>query len=124
MGDRANVAILRYTGEENGIPDAVVLYTHWGGTVLPIDVQTALKRKVRWTDPSYLARIVFCTMLDGAELEGENGYGITVNALDDNNHPVLVLDTVTERIASRGEDDWRRPVRDPEGLMFEAFCRL
>jgi hypothetical protein len=132
MGDRANVAILSYSAspvthygkpEVEGEVDAVVLYTHWGGTDLPIDVQTALTRRERWDDPAYLARIVFCRMI-GDSLEDGTGFGITANSLSDNSYPILVLDCQTERIASRNEDDWRRPVRDPEGIPFAEYVRL
>jgi hypothetical protein len=131
MGDRANVAILSYSAspvthygkpEVEGEVGAVVLYTHWGGTDLPIDVQTALKRNARWTDPAYLARLVFCQMIDS--VDSETGYGISVNRLEDNEYDVLVLDTNTGRIASRSEDDWRRPVRDPDGIPFAEYVRL
>lgn len=128
MGDRANVAILDYSRTN---PDdsfgAVVLYTHWGGTELPARVQEALRKRERWDDAAYLARIVFCRMLAGSgdqtPLATTTGYGISTT-LCDNEYPVLVLDSVTQRIGSRPEGDWRRPVREPEGLTFEEFCRL
>jgi len=53
----------------------VWLYTHWGATYLPVTVQDALKRRLRWNDESYLARIIFCEMVKG-DIDGELGFGI------------------------------------------------
>lgn len=57
MGDRSNVKII------NSKDKSVYLYTHWYGDKLLENVHTALSRKQRWTDDSYLTRIVFCEML-------------------------------------------------------------
>ena len=87
MGDRANVVVLG-TG-----PSPVYLYTHWGGSELPATLQAALKRgEGRWTDPSYLARIIFCEMVAGRE-QSELGYGIST-AITDNSYPLLVVNPV------------------------------
>lgn len=62
MGDRGNVLI----GDLNS---RVFLYTHWGGSILPQVVQTALQREERWGDAPYLARIVFAEMIrEGMDL--------------------------------------------------------
>ncbi len=66
MGDRAQVFI-----EAEG----VYLYTHWGADYLVEAVRNALKRKERWDDQEYLARIVFCEMVRGYESE-TTGFGI------------------------------------------------
>ncbi len=134
MGDRANVAILDHDAQdENGHnPGVVVLYTHWGGTELPDCVHAALVKRERWDDPAYLARIVFCQMvIGGCENAAEiavavketTGLGISTG-LCDNEYPILVLDTRTQRIASRREDDYRRAVLAPEGVTVEEYCRL
>lgn len=57
MGDRSCVQIV------NSKDKSVYLYTHWCGHKLLENVHSALKRKQRWTDDSYLTRIVFCEML-------------------------------------------------------------
>lgn len=69
MGDRGNI-IVKNKGEE------VYLYTHWRGHDLPETLQRALKRKQRWDDHQYLARIIFNTMTRGSE-DSETGYGIS-----------------------------------------------
>ncbi len=84
MGDRANVYV---RGAD------VYLYTHWDGYRLSVIVRNALARKLRWNDPSYLARIVFQQML-GSDA-GETGYGIS-HEIGDNGRPVIMLDPSTQ----------------------------
>jgi hypothetical protein len=84
MGDRAQVLIQRND-------ERVYLYAHWSGSDLPATVQRALKRKQRWTDLEYLARIVFCEMIKGQEAE-ETGFGIGTAEHGDLDHPVIVVD--------------------------------
>ena len=86
MGDRANVFVKEQYGREGG----VYLYTHWGGTDLPETVQGAMKKKERWDDGSYLARIIFCQMVKGHE-NGETGFGISAT-LGDGDDRILVID--------------------------------
>lgn len=72
MGDRRNVLV---QGEPGDKP-LVVLYTHWGGSDLPSTLADALDRgRGRWTDPTYLTRIIFSEMIKD-EVLGETGYGI------------------------------------------------
>jgi len=98
MGDRANIYIKE--DEKHG----VYLYTHWGGYELPEKLRTALKRgKGRWNDAAYLARIVFCEMVKGDE-EGSTGYGIS-SRLQDNEHPIIVVDTVKQTVTFADEPD-------------------
>lgn len=53
----------------------VYLYTHWGASELINTVKEAMKRGVRWTDPEYLARIIFYEMAK-ADPDGSIGFGI------------------------------------------------
>lgn len=66
MGDRGQVYIKDVK---------TYLYTHWGATELPEQVEKAIAKKWRWNDPEYLARIIFDEMTDGSHGE-ETGYGI------------------------------------------------
>lgn len=124
MGDRGNIAIFDAWTDDL---DAVVLYTHSGGTNLAVTLQRALDSKFgrgRWDDDAYLSRIIFDTMI-GEARGGGTGYGITVNKLSDNEYPILVVDCKYGRVAARPEDAWRTArVRDEEGVTFTAFCEM
>ena len=90
MGDRGNVVIV--AGE---VPP-IYLYTHWDGTELPGILADALGRRLRWTDDSYLARIIFDEMTKGRQGE-ETGYGISAY-MTDNEHPLLVVDVDRQEV--------------------------
>lgn len=66
------------------------LYSHWDGYELPETLRSALVRgRGRWSDESYLARIVFCEMVAGDQ-QGDTGYGISTR-LTDNGYDLLVF---------------------------------
>lgn len=70
MGDRGNIIV---KDDES----TVYLYTHWTGSDLPIVIKAALQRgKDRWDDGAYLARILFCELVKGDEME-TTGFGIS-----------------------------------------------
>ena len=71
MGDRANTLV-----KSNENDKGIYFYTHWSGYRLPQTVQTALKRKLRWDDESYLNRIIFSEMIKDSVTD-ETGYGIS-----------------------------------------------
>ena len=87
MGERGNIKV-----------GGVYLYTHWSGDNLKTILQNALKKKLRWSDESYLTRIIFCEMLKNATDES-TGYGISTYMCD-NNYNIFEVDvnnqTVTE----------------------------
>lgn len=85
MGNRANV---HFIDSENS--DGIFLYTHWDGDELPLIVKKTLARKLRWDDPSYLCRMIFCAMVSD-DVDGETGYGISTYEVD-SNHPDIVVD--------------------------------
>lgn len=89
MGDRGNIAIKDGYGY-------VFLYTHWGGSLIAGVLRRALAKKSGWEDPSYLARIIFQEMLNGDT--GTTGYGIGLQAADDVEHPILVVDCDTRTV--------------------------
>lgn len=93
MGDRANIAV-QFDGKQN---KRVWLYTHWGGSDLDQTLAAALDRgRGRWNDDQYLARIIFCEMIQGSVLD-ETGYGIGVEP-GDNEYPFLVVDCKTNTV--------------------------
>ena len=86
MGDRANVKM------DFGNGEAVYLYTHWGGSTLPADVQKAIKKHTeRWADPSYLSRIILCAMIPEKEHTEGTGYGISTYVPDNDGYPVIIV---------------------------------
>jgi len=91
MGDRAQVAIK--DGKRK-----VYLYTHSNGSELADTVKTALAKQWRWADPEYLARIVFCEMIKGAEAN-ETGFGIGTAKHGDLDHPLIVLDCRAQTVS-------------------------
>jgi hypothetical protein len=95
MGDRANIFIAD-DDYESGPPIGVYLYAHWGGEALALLVKSVLKRRQRWDDPAYLARMVFCAMVRGDEA-GEDGYGISAR-LGDNEHAIVAVDCRAQRV--------------------------
>lgn len=68
MGTRAQVQMVN---------SGVTLYQHWDGDTLEATVREALKRKERWNDKEYLARIIFCEMVK-ENLMDSTGFGIGV----------------------------------------------
>ena len=98
MGDRKNVFV---DTDLNG--KGVYLYTHWGGRKLPEIVQTALKKKWRWSDPHYLSRIIFCEMVKD-DLMNETGFGISSELTDYNKDTIKVLTDIQE--VHIGKKEW------------------
>ena len=96
MGDRAQVKI------NMGTDPAVWLYTHWDGSELVGTVKKAMRRKQRWNDAEYLARIIFCEMVSDQEA-GETGFGISTSEHGDLNYPVIEVDCATQRVVIDGD---------------------
>ncbi len=87
MGDRANVIVNLGRGNP-----PVVLYSHWGGTDLHSgSLETAMvNAESRVGDPSYYVKL----LADSLEEQGLLS-GIGTGTLDDNSHPVMVVDANT-----------------------------
>lgn len=115
MGDRANIAVLQ------GSPDrAVFIYSHWSGLEGMFEkLQTALRRKQRWDDNSYLCRIIISEVIRDS-LDRETGYGVSTYMVD-NEHPILVVDTSGRRVGIASENDPLRPVK---WWSMEEFCEM
>jgi|19_taG_2_1085344.scaffolds.fasta_scaffold20940_3 hypothetical protein len=105
MGDRANVFVRHWYRKDD--PNlGVYLYSHWGGSVLPHVVWSALDRQERWNDGSYLTRIIFEEMIDGAS-DKTTGYGISCR-IGDNEHSIIVVDCNEQTIG------FAKPGEEPE----------
>lgn len=106
MGDRANVVVRDNWPDEQGEKEAVFLYSHWGGTELPEVLRQALVRgEERWSDGSYLARIIFAEMIKG-DPEGSTGFGISTRLTDNEYHLIVVIPS-EEAIVLLPEEDYR-----------------
>lgn len=83
MGDRGNI-VIRTNGTN------LFLYTHWRGCCIGSIAHAALSKRERWSDPGYLARIVFQEMIgnDTSTL----GFAISADGPPDNEHDFLVLE--------------------------------
>ena len=104
MGDRGNI-VMDYS-EETDDQDQdrrIFFYTHWSGSELKSIVQTALRKRWRWDDPSYLSKIIFWELVKGNE-ERETGYGIAPHEID-NEHPYVIV-TPSQQIVTEGETIW------------------
>ena len=75
----------------------VYLYSHNTANELVNVVDEVLSRKVRWDDPDYLARMIFCRMIPQKNWNDELGFGIGTQLYADVNM-LLSLDTVHQTI--------------------------
>ena len=101
MGSRAQVEVQQQ-------PHSVFLYTHWGAdTILQDTIQGMIKGKSRWSDSTYLTRILFDSLkkpasaANGKVLDDSystTGYGIgTFQASDI--EKLVVVDIEHQRVS-------------------------
>lgn len=105
VGDRGNIYIVERMGRETR---GVFLYTHWTGSDLPEVVHKALAKEWRWHDAPYLARIVFDVLTEG-DHGSETGFGIST-FIPDNEHPILVLDTMRQEAWAADSGSLLQPI--------------
>ena len=100
MGDRANILV-----KEDSDDGGVYLYSHWGGTELPLALQNALKKKWRWDDCAYLTRIIFDTMSMGCHGD-ETGCGISAR-VGDGGDRILIVEVERQQVRNeQGVAHW------------------
>lgn len=124
MGDRGNIFVREQHQPDTG-EEGVYLYTHWNGSRVAQVAAQALSSpegRSRWSDGSYLARIIFDHLTRDA-YDAETGYGISSRLLD-NEHPIVIVDPSTRRVTLRDETLSRRAVLAPEGVAFDEFAAL
>lgn len=118
MGDRSYVHVL------NDKDKSVYLYSHWTGNKLLENVHSALKRKQRWTDDSYLTRIIFCEMLRYGyrndllkAFDDECSFGISAFE-PENEYKPIILDCQKEEITVGSlKSSFKEFVSAPEKMM-------
>jgi hypothetical protein len=75
----------------------VYLYSHNTANELVSVVSDVLSRQVRWDDPDYLSRMIFCRMVPKNKWDDELGFGIGTQLYRDVNM-LISLDTVHQTI--------------------------
>lgn len=75
----------------------VYLYSHNTANELVSVVSDVLSRQVRWDDPDYLSRMIFCRMIPKNKWDDELGFGIGTQLYRDVNM-LISLDTVHQTI--------------------------
>lgn len=82
--------------------EPIYIYSHWDGdedvntSPLAKMVRKALKRKERWDDESYLARIIMSEVIRES-LDSETGYGLQPYEVDPE-FPTIVVDLVAKTV--------------------------
>jgi hypothetical protein len=75
----------------------IYLYTHENSKELVQQVHDILSKNIRWDDPDYLSRMLFCKMIPKEFWDDEKGFGIGTEQYVDIN--ILVsLDTTKSTI--------------------------
>lgn len=105
MGDRGNIELIFADHA-----DHIFFYTHYDGSRVLHILRRALRKRWRWDDPTYLARIIFCELVKGSEAD-ETGYGIGLSICD-NEHPIPKVFLNEQRVVYQGQN-W----------SFDGFCR-
>ncbi len=91
MGDRANIGVIMRDFNDEANTTVVFFYSHWGGSQIEETLADALDRgRGRWSDDSYLARIIFSEMVKD-EILGDTGYGMSIY-VGDNEYDILIVD--------------------------------
>jgi len=99
MGDRSNVELTYHNGKQ------IYFYTHWCGTDLPVIVANALDRgRGRWTDESYLARIIFSEMIKD-EVMSDTSYGIAPYVMEEE-HETICIDLDDKTVNGKTYEQW------------------
>ena len=75
----------------------IYLYTHWDGAILQNRLAYSLERaRSRWTDESYLARVIFTDMTASVG-EEITGYGLAPYAIDPQ-YPTLEVNIAKQTV--------------------------
>ena len=103
MGCRGTIEIWENGAAPKDEEAPVVLYTHWGAHEMLSDLKEVLSRRKRWGDASYLSRMIFSKMIRN-DIEGETGYGIMTNNINDAEQEIVV-DCDRQEIIVKGNDN-------------------
>ena len=101
MGDRSNIVVEQADGQR------IYLYGHWMGAEAITIVESVLGQHARWSDESYLARMLFSKMVEG-DLDGDTGYGIATYPVDNDGYPFIVLKPASQTIFLERDNRWEK----------------
>ena len=103
MGCRGTIEIWENGAAPKDEESPVVLYTHWGAHEMLSDLKEVLSKRKRWGDASYLSRMIFSKMIRD-DIDGETGYGIMTNNVNDAEQEIVV-DCDRQEIIVKREDN-------------------
>ena len=103
MGCRGTIEIWENGAAPKDEESPVVLYTHWGAHEMLSDLKEVLSKRKRWGDASYLSRMIFSKMIRD-DIDGETGYGIMTNNVNDAEQEIVV-DCDRQEIIVKGNDN-------------------
>ena len=112
MGARAQIVLYSKDFEA-----PLTFYTHWGSGQLHNDLARALDLgRSRWNDSEYLARIIFCGMMNEGEEKETTGYGIAsgIKSIHGDLDYYLDVDIERQQVVDSSTD---------ETYTFEEFIR-
>ena len=98
MGDRGNIYFVDNKFDDDTVYKGMYLYTQYaGGDLWRICKDGLIRGENRWGDSQYLARILFCEMVRGIELE-TTGAGLGTE-MGDNGHQIIRVNDLDQTVS-------------------------
>ena len=118
MGDRANFGFVQPNGQ------TIVLYGHWAGhQMLGKLADAVIAARPRWNDSSYATRIAISNLI-GDQWNMENGWGLYVNEIGDNEHKIAIIDWDQQTFSLHEWADGRDPSNKVRGMNNKALFTM
>ncbi len=118
MGDRANFGFVQPNGQ------TIVLYGHWAGhQMLGKLADAVIAARPRWNDSSYATRIAISNIL-ADQWNMENGWGLYVNEIGDNEHKIAIIDWDQQTFSLHEWADGRDPLNKVRGMNNKAIFTM
>jgi hypothetical protein len=118
MGDRANFGFVQPNGQ------TIVLYGHWAGhQMLGKLADAVIAARPRWNDSSYATRIAISNLI-GDQWNMENGWGLYVNEIGDNEHKIAIIDWDQQTFSLHETADGRDPLNKVRGMNNKALFTM
>jgi len=118
MGDRANFGFVQPNGQ------TIVLYGHWAGhQMLGKLADAVIAARPRWNDSSYATRIAISNLI-GDQWNMENGWGLYVNEIGDNEHKIAIIDWDQQTFSLHEWADGRDPLNKVRGMNNKALFTM